>query len=551
MSTRLSAGSPTSIAPSTVFSYTGSLAAGDVVYLVSSANQTVAKADADGNLVPPIGIVERVASNSACVVAINGEICSSLTGLTAGTTYWLSTTAGTLVSTKPASNAYVVGVAVSSTELLVDTMSANLIFNTSSGTVTSVNVTGSNGISVSGSPITSGSGTITVEASGGGSSFSVADGGTGLTSTAGQGALLLASSSSSYVSQVSGLSWRNRAMNGDMVVNQRQAVSTTSDFGYPVDRWRIRRPAGGLFTGAQSTTAPPGFKYSFAWTSNTGTTPSPTEVAGIVHVIEGTSVYDLKWGTADALPITISFWVRASMTGTYAVWVNNAAAEPNTIWYLATYTVSSSNTWERKVITVPGATFGTWLTNESGSLAMCFDLGGGSTVQTTTVNTWSSGAVTKRSLSTAPNVVGTTGATFFLTGVQLEQGTVATPFEQIWAETQLQLCQRYYFRINPISSSPLPFYGTVTPQFQSAVNICRATVFYPQTMRSTPTLSTRNLARYSTPTARTAVTAGTASFGTLSAGFDLSGISAGSTTTINPLSANNTTDSYVEFSADI
>lgn len=549
MSTRLSAGSPTSIAPSTVFSYTGSLAAGDVVYLVSSVSQTVAKADADGNLVPPIGVVQNIAGNS-CVVALNGEVCSSFIGLTTGTTYWLSTTAGALVSTKPATNAYVVGVAVSATELLVDTMSANLIFNTSSGTVTSVNVTGSNGISVSGSPITSGSGTITVEASGG-SSFSVADGGTGLTSTAGQGALLLASSSSSYLSQVSGLSWRNRAMNGDMVVNQRQAVSTTSDSGYPVDRWRIRRPAGGTFTGAQSTTAPPGFKYSFSWTSNTGTTPGATEVAAIVHVIEGTSVYDLKWGTADALPITISFWVRASMTGTYAVNVSNFTADPNNIWYLATYTVSAANTWERKVINVPGATIGTWLTNESGALAMSFDLGAGSSLQTTNVNTWSSGASGKRSFTSSPNVVGTTGATFYLTGVQLEQGTVATPFEQIWAETQLQLCQRYYFRINPISSSPLPFYGTVTPQFQNAVNICRATVFYPQTMRSTPTLSTRNLAQYSTPTARTAVTAGTASFGTLSTGFDLSGISASNTTTIRPLSANNTTDSYVEFSADI
>ncbi len=550
MSTRLSAGSPTSITPSTVFSYAGSLAAGDVVYLVSSTSQTVAKADADGNLVPPIGVVERIASDSACVIALNGEVCTSVSGLTTGTAYWLGTTAGSLVSAKPASNAYSVGIAVGSNQLLVDTIAANLIFNSSSGTVTSVSVTGSNGISVSGSPITSGAGTINVETSGG-SSFDVADGGTGLSTTAGQGALLLASSSSSYVSQVSGLSWRNRAMNGDMVVNQRQAVSTTSDSGYPVDRWRIRRPAGGLFTGAQSTTAPPGFKYSFAWTSNSGTTPGATEVAAIVHIIEGTSVYDLKWGTADALPITISFWVRASLTGTYAVNVTNATNDPNNIWYLATYTVSSANTWERKVITVPGATFGTWLTNESGALAMSFDLGAGSTLRTTTVNTWSSGAVATRSLSTAPNVVGTTGATFFLTGVQLEQGTVATPFEQIWAETQLQLCQRYYFRINPVASSPLPFYGQISVQFQGVTNTPRATIWYPQTMRSAPTVTALNIAQYGLPTSQPAATPGAVSVGTLSAGINLSGFTQTSTSTIRALTATNTTNSYVEFSADI
>ena len=155
--------------------------------------------------------------------------------------------------------------------------------------------------------------------------------------------------------------------------------------------------------------------------------------------IEGLNVADLAWGTASAATVTLSFWVRSSLTGTFGGAFSNSASNRS---YPFTYTINSANTWEQKTITVAGDTSGTWLTTSGIGIKVWFGLGVGSTYSGT-AGSWSGN--TYLSATGATSVVGTNGATFYITGVQLEAGSAATPFENRSYGTELSLCQRYYY----------------------------------------------------------------------------------------------------------
>jgi len=238
--------------------------------------------------------------------------------------------------------------------------------------------------------------------------------------------------------------FKNRLINGAMVLDQRNAGAsvTANDGTFSVDRWKCIATANGKFSmqqNAGSVTPPAGFTNYLGCTSTAATSVGASDFYQIRQVIEGFNFADCGWGTANAKTVTLSFWVRSSLTGTHGGMVTNAAGSRS---YPFSYTINAANTWEYETITIPGDTTGTWIgATNGGGLQLGFNLGAGSTYSGT-ANTWAGtfyGAPTG-----AVQVVATNGATFYITGCQLEVGSAATNFDVRSYGTELQLCQRYY-----------------------------------------------------------------------------------------------------------
>ena len=240
---------------------------------------------------------------------------------------------------------------------------------------------------------------------------------------------------------------RNRIINGDMRIDQR--ATSLIDYGYATDRWSYNPAAASKATVAQSSTAPAGFNKSLLVTSSAATTPGSTDVYIIEQKIEGYNIADLGFGTANASTITISFWVRSSLTGTFGGALGNAGPDRS---YPFTYTINAANTFEYKTVTIAGDTSGTWATTNGAAFRVCFSLGCGSS-RSGTAGAWT-GTSNIFSATGATSVVGTNGATFYITGVQLEAGTTASPFEYRQYGTELALCQRYYCKSYQIGTVP-------------------------------------------------------------------------------------------------
>jgi len=250
---------------------------------------------------------------------------------------------------------------------------------------------------------------------------------------------------------------KNRIINGDMVVDQRNngASVTPTNTQYTLDRWTFSLAQSSKLTcqqNAGSVTPPAGFTNYLGITSTSAYTVGSGENFNLVQRIEGFNTADLAWGTANARTVTLSFWVRSSLTGTFGGVLQNSA---NNRSYPFTYTISAANTWEYKTITVAGDTTGTWVTNNGIGIAIWFGLGVGSTLSGT-AGAWAGSGF--YSATGAVSVVGTNGATFYITGVQLERNTTATPFEWLPISTELNLCKRYYEKSYDYSVVP----GTTT-----------------------------------------------------------------------------------------
>ena len=240
------------------------------------------------------------------------------------------------------------------------------------------------------------------------------------------------------------LGMRNRIINGDMRIDQRNAgasVTPTVSATYTLDRWNARLSVASKFSvqqNAGSVTPPAGFVNYLGCTSLSAYTVGSSETFTIQQIIEGLNCSDLAWGTANAKTVTLSFQVYSSLTGTFGGTIQNSASNRS---YPFSYTVSAANTWEQKSVTIPGDTTGTWLTTNGIGIRLNFSLGTGSSISGT-AGAWSGSNLF--SATGATSVVGTNGATFYVTGVQLEVGSVATPFERRPYGTELALCQRYY-----------------------------------------------------------------------------------------------------------
>lgn len=236
---------------------------------------------------------------------------------------------------------------------------------------------------------------------------------------------------------------KNRIINGAMVIDQRNAgAAVTPTAGtYTLDRWQFDLTQASKFTAqrnAGSVTPPAGFTNYLGMTSSSAYSVVSSDYFRLIQKIEGFNVADLGWGTASAQTVTLSFWVRSSLTGTFGGAFRNAAGSRS---YPFSYVISSANTWEQKTIVVAGDTTGTWATDNTSGIELNWSLGAGATFSGT-AGAWASANLT--SATGAVSVVGTSGAAFYITGVQLEKGSTATSFDYRPYGTELALCQRYY-----------------------------------------------------------------------------------------------------------
>ena len=286
---------------------------------------------------------------------------------------------------------------------------------------------------------------------------------------------------------------RNRIINGDMRIDQRFAgasANTGSSGGaYTLDRWGTYVTGGGVFSIQQSSTIPTGFINSQVITvTSSDSSISAGDVYQVRTTIEGLNCSDLAWGTASAKTVTLSFWVRSSLTGTFSSSIRNYAGDRS---YVATYTISSANTWEYKTITIPGDTTGTWLTTNSGFCFITWSMGCGSTWESTE-GSWLAGNYVATTGSV--DLISTLGATFYLTGVQLEEGSVATPFERRLYGQELALCQRYFQKSYDIATAVGTATRTGYVNWNWGNMMSNATVYltWPVRMRASPTVVNYN-----------------------------------------------------------
>jgi hypothetical protein len=287
--------------------------------------------------------------------------------------------------------------------------------------------------------------------------------------------------------------FKNRIINGAMVIDQRNAGASTTaaDNVYTLDRWQTGSSASSKFTiqqNAGSVTPPAGFSNYLGCTSSSAYTVGAGETFNVAQQIEGYNVADLAWGTANAKTVTLSFWVRSSLTGTFG----GALANSNvTRSYPFSYTISAANTWEQKTITIAGDTSGTWQTTTSTGIRVWMSIGTGSTLSGT-AGAWAGSDF--RSATGATSVVGTNGATFYITGVQLEVGSTATSFDYRQYQQELANCQRYAQVVEQNN------FGIILSSASSGTTWA----WWPlkTTMRSAPSLTLQNSGAWSgtTPT---------------------------------------------------
>jgi hypothetical protein len=275
------------------------------------------------------------------------------------------------------------------------------------------------------------------------------------------------------------VSFRNRIINGAMVIDQRNAGASGTAAGYTVDRWKFNISAASKGTWGQnlnSITPPVGFtNYLGFQTAASGYSVGAADYFTFNQVIEGFNCQDLAWGTANAKTITLSFQVYSSLTGTFGG--SLYGYQTGTPSYPFTYSIPVANTWTQISVTIAGPTSGTFYTNNSGCFVVVLSMGAGSTYSGT-AGSWINSNLF--SATGATSVVGTANATFYITGVQLEAGTTASPFEYRQYGTELMLCQRYFQSRVGYNVMMGSRYGT---------NLLYSSYALPVVMRSTPAVS--------------------------------------------------------------
>ncbi len=318
----------------------------------------------------------------------------------------------------------------------------------------------------------------------------------------------------------SGFGFKNRIINGDMRIDQRNAgasVTQTTTTTYTLDRLAAQGTVASKYTvqqNAGSVTPPVGFTKYLGVTSLSAYAIGAGDAFTVQQSIEGFNVADLAWGTASAAQITLSFLIRSSLTGTFGGALRNGGLNRS---YPFTYTVSVANTWTQISVTISGDTTGTWATDNSTGINLVFGLGVGSTFSGT-AGTWA--ATNYNSATGATSVVGTSGATFYITGVQLEKGSTATAFDYRDYGRELIMCQRYYEVSYPRTSDGVDFAswmftGNLNNQYKWSFSVVK---------RAAPTFALANGVSWlnSTPSASTSTSA---AWLNSSAFFYLSGVS--------------------------
>jgi len=267
--------------------------------------------------------------------------------------------------------------------------------------------------------------------------------------------------------------FKNRIINGAMTFSQRNGTTATANGSnaYTLDRWAAYGNVVSKYTTTQSTTAPDGFSNSLLVTSSSAYSVASGDYFFLIQRIEANNVFDFGLGTANAKTFTLSFWVRSSLTGTFGGSLLNSAENYS---YPFTYTISTANTFEYKTLTFAGPTAGTWATGTSAGLEVSFGLGVGSSLSGT-AGSWSANGY--YSATGGTSVVGTNGATFYITGVQLEKGSTATSFDYRPYSAELAMCQRYFQKFSSFMSN-----------YNASGTIYSPALYFKVTMRATPTM---------------------------------------------------------------
>jgi hypothetical protein len=299
--------------------------------------------------------------------------------------------------------------------------------------------------------------------------------------------------------------FRNRIINGDMRIDQRNASGaiTPSADTYLLDRFEYSGSQASKFTWQQnkgSITPPVGFINYLGGSVATAVTIGASDYFGLAQKIEGFNVGDLGWGTSNAKTVTLSFKVYSSLTGTFGGSLTNSGSTRS---YPFTYSIPTANTWTTVSIVIAGDISGTWLTTNGIGISVQFGLGVGSTYSGT-AGAWA--GTQYISATGAVSVVGTVNATFYITGIQLEEGSTATDFERRPIGTELALCQRYYEYVESYHS----------PKYPSAYQ--QMMIPWKVTKRATPTTvafsdNAGTQLRYSTFTSANAITNGRSPMG--------------------------------------
>jgi hypothetical protein len=318
--------------------------------------------------------------------------------------------------------------------------------------------------------------------------------------------------------------FKSRIINGAMVIDQRNAGASVSGNGvYTLDRWYAQASVNSKYTvqqNAGSVTPPAGFANYLGVTSSSAYTVGASENFSLLQAIEGYNMADFAWGTASASSVTLSFRVYSSLTGTFGGSLQNSAQNRS---YPFTYTISSANTWTTISVTIAGDQSGTWLKTNGAGIYMWIGLGVGATVSGT-AGSWSGSNYV--GATGATSVVGTNGATFYITGVQLEKGSTATSFDYRPYGTELQLCQRYFVLTNTSNTAKNggawgSMHGTTTGHITGAL---------PVPLRAGGTVTfggTSNTFYVSNVNATSAGTPVNSSVTSLIVDFEISGMSSG------------------------
>jgi hypothetical protein len=339
---------------------------------------------------------------------------------------------------------------------------------------------------------------------------------------------------------------RNRIINGDMRIDQRNAgasVTASTTGAYALDRWYLEEATDGAATVQQVSDGPTGFTNSLKITvTSTDTSIGASQYFEVDQNIEGFNTADLSFGTASASTITISFWVKSSLTGTFGGSIRNSAANRS---YPFSYTINAANTWEKETITIAGDTTGTWIGATNGiGLRLTLALAAGSSLSGT-VNTWAGANLLAPTGST--NLMGTASATWQVTGVQLEIGTSATPFERRLYNQELANCQRYYAKTTAGTGAYTAFGMGVAGTTTSAQIVFK----YPQSMRASPTLGQSLTSLTDGSNAFSVTGFGTSYIGQDTANGTLTVASGLTQFRAYQIAANNSTSAYVDFSAEL
>jgi hypothetical protein len=245
-----------------------------------------------------------------------------------------------------------------------------------------------------------------------------------------------------------GASFKNRVHNGDFRIDQRfsGATQTPTTDAYVIDRWQLAMSsAASWITTQQSTVAPVGFSNSLKLLSNGANTPAAGTIDTLQHKIEGINIVDLAFGTSAAKSVSVSFWINCSVTGTFGILLTNGGMSRV---YPTTYTINSANTWEYKTIVVPGDVTGTWATDTGIGMRIVYQLGTGSTYSVAAGGGWATQSGGTYGVTGTTNITATSGATMYITGVQLEAGQTPTAFDFRSPATELVLCQRYCYAVS-------------------------------------------------------------------------------------------------------